>query len=417
MQIIKKVLLLEIPELKQFMDRLGSIYGAHNQNGALMTWRIFGCISFGLLIIIMQINGMIHIWPNFLKICNSSIIESIVVQLIVRVSNRFIRNDEKIVQRIQKHINNFYRREEQNIQNRLILNSFLKNIELGLKAYCVLGLIPFCAPSVSALVSSIVSREYFLFVPFRIPFTDPENSLTEFIVHSTVLFIGSLLNGIILISGDAFFLYFILQTIPMINMLKIKFRAFGFDVLNFHEQKKINIDQLPSTSRQEIAMKKKMYDQWISTRRKLESRLIDIIRECQEYDEYVKLCHLYMEMTIFVAILMNSFSIGLAILIAYSSSYTIGISAFLIFFIEILILCLLGSIVIYQNEKLLNELCSFPWYELSVPTRKIFLQTIHMCQNLTYLEIPIFGNLGMELFTRILNEAYAYLMFILNFVH
>lgn len=402
------------------MDSLGSIYGAHNQNAVLMTPKIFGCIFVGLLMVIIQFNGLIYIWPNFLKICNSLIIESMVVQLIVRVSSRFIRNDERTVQRIQKYINDFYEREEKNIQNRPILNGLIKNFEFGLKVYCIIGLIPICAPSISALIYSIVSKEYFLFVPFRLPFTDPENSLIWFIVHSLLLFFGGLLNGFILTSGDAFFLYFILQTIPMVKMITMKLKAFEFEIVNFQK------DLMPSTSTQKvdgkelicIKVKENINKRNIyKSKMEIEKKLIRIIRECQEYKDYVTICHVHTEMTIFVAILMNSLSIGLAMLLAYLSSYTIGISAFTVFFIQILILCLLGSIVTHQNEKLLKELCSFPWYELSNPSRKLFLQHIHLCQNLVYLEIPIFGNLGMNLFAQIMNDAYAYLMYILHFVH
>ena len=88
----------------------------------------------------------------------------------------------------------------------------------------------------------------------------------------------------------------------------------------------------------------------------------------------------------------------------------------LIYFIEVLIPCTIGTVIEHQHDRLLDELCAFPWYELSLKEQKIFLQLIHKCQYLNSLELPLVGDVNFELLKDILNAAYSYCMYILNFV-
>ncbi|CAG9802700.1 unnamed protein product [Chironomus riparius] len=408
-------------ELRNFINRLGNIYGTNFPNAKMMSPRLFGSIILCITMLIMQGNGFILIWPDILKICNSILLESIALQLMIRLFNRFVRDDENTTLLIQKSINIFYMREEKVIQNRIALDSHIKTLKIALKAYLTIGLITYTVPSISALIYSMIYKEFFLFVPFYVPFTDPERFMFDFLLNTLILVLGSLLIGIIMISGDLFNLYFILQTIPMVNMIRIKIRNFGSEIEKFQEtqRKKYNlfIKSIPSSSTKAKTLEIIFYKRHQQELMKIEKHLVTVIQDSQNYDEYVKMNESFIEMTTFVAVSLNSLSMGLAILLAYIFSITIGVSTFLLFFIEVLLPCLLGSIVSYQNEKLLKEFCSFPWYELSIPSQKIFLQHIHMCQNLAKLTVPIFGELEMELFAQILNEAYAYLMFILNFVH
>jgi hypothetical protein len=51
----------------------------------------------------------------------------------------------------------------------------------------------------------------------------------------------------------------------------------------------------------------------------------------------------------------------------------------------------------------------------SKSNQKIFLQFIHLVQNSNGLNVPILGDINMELFTNVMNGAYSYLMCLLNF--
>jgi hypothetical protein len=83
----------------------------------------------------------------------------------------------------------------------------------------------------------------------------------------------------------------------------------------------------------------------------------------------------------------------------------------------VLMPCIEGTLISHQKQKLLDELYSFPWYELSISKQKTFLQFIHLVQQSSEFEVPIIGILDMELFTNVMNGAYSYFMYLFNFVN
>ena len=117
----------------------------------------------------------------------------------------------------------------------------------------------------------------------------------------------------------------------------------------------------------------------------------------------------------FVTFTVNSIGIGMSIKFMRFWSIPIGLAGVTLFTTQVLIQCVQGSIVLHQNQRILDCLCGFPWYELPKSQQKIFIQFIHVCQSACVLNIPIIGVLNMELFTRVMNSAYSLLMFMLKF--
>lgn len=113
---------------------------------------------------------------------------------------------------------------------------------------------------------------------------------------------------------------------------------------------------------------------------------------------------------------IDSACIGLGIVYTRFSSLSVGILAVCIHVFNVLMQCIEGTIVSIQNEKLLMGILNLPWYELSKSQQKIFLQFIHECQGTHVLTVPIVGTLNMQLFTNVVNGAYSFLMFIIQFV-
>jgi len=123
--------------------------------------------------IVMQINGLCHIWPNFIRICHSLMLEPIAFQLITRITARHINNDEQLVAKIHITIDEFYKNEEKVHENLDLLAIRVKFIEFLSKSYMLLNFICFMTPSMSALIISLISGNFVMLVPFWLPFTDP----------------------------------------------------------------------------------------------------------------------------------------------------------------------------------------------------------------------------------------------------
>jgi hypothetical protein len=97
-------------------------------------------------------------------------------------------------------------------------------------------------------------------------------------------------------------------------------------------------------------------------------------------------------------------------------SVPVGVSAIIGYTTEVALVCVEGAIITHLKEKILKDLWSFPFYELSPKMKKIYLQFLHCCQNSQEMEVPIFGTLNMEVFTNVMNGGYSLLNFFLNFV-
>jgi hypothetical protein len=97
-------------------------------------------------------------------------------------------------------------------------------------------------------------------------------------------------------------------------------------------------------------------------------------------------------------------------------SAPIGLVVTFDYFAQVIVLCSYGAIITHQKEKIVEELCGLPWYELSNKNQKIFLQFIHMCQSSNELELPLIGVLDMRILTDVVNGSYSYFMFLYNFL-
>jgi hypothetical protein len=151
-------------------------------------------------------------------------------------------------------------------------------------------------------------------------------------------------------------------------------------------------------------------------REKQEEQLVELIKEFHDYNDYIGLVFKYAELTFFMALLCNSIGIRLTVIVMRFFSTAIGISYLFILILQVTMPCLIGTMILTQNEKLLNALWSFPWYELSLKNQKVFLQFIHACQNAKHFNLLVIGTLNMELFMSVINGSYTYLMYILKFM-
>lgn len=364
---------------------------------------IFLCASF----FVMQFNGIYHVWPDFINICNSLAFDSIALQILMRLAVRFMTNHEEDVNNFDLTILKFYEREEQNMKRRKFLNSRIKLIGVVLKSYMILNGVLFHIPILTSIIISIYYRDFILFAPFHFPFVN-HKQLIGFILNEFLMGTATVTFAGILITSELIYFYYTLQILSIGDIFIENIKEFGDEVKN-ERQEINNVNNLEKIS-QKINLIKNLRKKEAQNDRKI----VRIITDFSINQNFTSLIIKYMQMLNFIAILMNALAIGFSILVVLFFSVPIGISMILIFLLQILLPCVEGAMIFYQNQKILNAVLNFPWYELSNSNQKIWLQFIHQCQNANEFKIIIFGHLNMERFTDIVKSAYSSSMFVLK---
>jgi hypothetical protein len=147
----------------------------------------------------------------------------------------------------------------------------------------------------------------------------------------------------------------------------------------------------------------------------MEDQLFELIKEHEGYNNYIKKIIDSYQYTAFMALSLNSIALSLSLITIRFDSIFIGCALSAILLFQVLLPCANGHLINTQNEKLLNAVNDFPWYELSAKKRKIFLQFVMVCQHTEKLTLPIIGYVDMELFTNFVNASYSYFMVMLKF--
>lgn len=326
----------------------------------------------------MTINGILYIWPDFIKICNALVCGSFLLQLLMRFIGRLLHDDEQAVLDIQAIINDFYIKEEKNPERRKLLINRITSIEFLMKAYMLINGILFNIPIATSLAMSIYFRDLIPIAPIYMLFLDPED-LSGFIVNEFFMLFFSFMLFMLLIAVDITCLYYILQIIPMSDVLIMNMKELG-DAIKIQ----------PKQHHDEIR-----------------NKLIDIIKEFRKYNKYISLLVNYMHFPIFSVISTNALAIACSLLIAKFLSVLVGFSFGIILVLQVLLPCIEGAIISHQNNEIQNAVWKFPWIDLPHDLEKIWLQFMHQCQSANEFRIMLVGVLNMECFTNVINASYS----------
>jgi hypothetical protein len=374
---------------------------------------IFVCLFFE----VMHINGIYHNRTNFLKISSALTIYSFAIQMIASLIARASGKELEPILKAHRTARKFYETEQKNLANWPILMKTLKNATRTFKGYMVISFVMYHTPVITSLIVSLWKRDFIMAFCVYVPFTDPE-TLYGFVLNMILHIFATFLFYVLFMMRDGHMIYWPLQLFAMTDMFALKMRTFGEQLSEFHKaQESLKDDAGPSTSRlQNIQKRVVMMIRRQKELQKLESQFITLIKDFEVYNSFIETCISYGRFAIFLALSANSAAIGLALLYIKLVSIPIGVALAAIFFFQVLIPCMIGAVVSSNNEKLLLAACEFPWYELSPKMRKVYLQFIHQCQNTNEYELPVIGELNMELFTDVMNTSYSYLTYLLNFL-
>lgn len=389
------------------------IVGVEMPNGNKYHPRFLVVLVISIIAETMHQVGIYENWPNLKKLCFPLIIYSLIIQQMARLINRNLLNDEKKIRNLQVVVLNFFKEEELDPENIPILKNGARKTRLFLYAYLTVSFIVYHTPLVTSLVISYVSGRYATFAEFRLPFTTLDNAV-GFTINTLLTALITEMVYILSMLSDMIFIYHTYQTLPMSDIFVRKLKLLGIKLVDY----KMTIDKqfdLPATSnqkclKQRLADYQSMYAIMKKNIKDIEDELEDIIIRHEAYNNYIKMMIDSYQYTAFTALSLNSIAIGLALITLRFVSIPIGIAATTILLFQVLLPCVNGSFIQQQNEKVVFAVFNFPWYELSVSKRKIYLQFFLVCQKTKILTLPIIGNVDMGLFTHFVNASYSYFM-------
>lgn len=361
---------------------------------------------------IMLANGIFQNLNNPPNLIENIMIILFVVQLDLRFLQRFITDEKGKTQNINKSINDFYQ-QKQDISSEIneVLYSKLKIIYFCLKLYILLNFLMYHVPLIIVWMKAAYSKQFIVIFEIYLPWIDPKTAIGYSItmILQTVQVIATRVCYLV---GDVNVLTTCLHVVPRSEYLMIKIREVGSNL----RLKKVILGRKTCWKSVSSTINPSTSNQIPEAPRSISDQLKDIIKEYNCYNEYIQMAVSKFSLAVFVSLSINAISIALTIVYIRLHSVMIGLTFMINFTYLIINPCIFGSIISYQNEKLLSELCGFPWYELPLKDQKIYLQMLHAFQNTAVLEVPIVGKLNLELCTDIINKVYTFLMYIINFV-
>lgn len=365
---------------------------------------------------VMHINGIYETWPQFTKLCLPFAIYFLVIQLVARLINRVNLDDEKRITDLKNTVVNFYKQEEVNTNLLLILKRGANSTNHAIKSYLALSFIIYHTPIIASWIVSYRSGVYELFAQWRLPYTSNE-ILTEYMINSFFALITSLAVYLSFMHQDMVFIFHACQTIPMAEVLSCKLHLLGVELVQSKENmenqclkiKELSNRNLRNWRVAEYLIAKKSFED-------IEDKLHEMIIQQETYNNYIKQMVKSYQATAFMALSLNSVALGLTLITFRFVSIPIGLAFSAILLFQVLLPCANGYLINKQNEKLLDAVYDFPWYELSAKKMKSFLQFLLVCQHTKTLTLTIIGDVDMELFTNFVNASYSYFMFLVEFV-
>ncbi|KAG5676394.1 hypothetical protein PVAND_006234 [Polypedilum vanderplanki] len=362
---------------------------------------------------VMAFNRMYQSLHNIGELCCLLAIESFGINVAVRYVCELLLDTEKFRTDLIEIVKNIYKKDEQNPKYRLILEKNLAFISLTYKNMIIIFFIVCLVVNFAAWIASLLTGEFILVAPIYMPWVDPQ-TLSAYIISSAILFFFTFWIYLVFLPAESFIFVSTLQTIPLIDVYCMKIQDFGDELMKSKIQKP-KIEKVEQSTSKEAKVETVKAESELRPEADIEKKLINLIKEFNEYDDFLKNFIKSIEIQTFVVLSINATAIGMAVLTSLYYSKIIGAILVGFFSFQVFIPCSQGTIISNQKQKLLTALWEFPWYELSLKNQKVFLQFLHLCQNSKEFRIFIVGEINMELFTDIMNAAYSSVLFFKDF--
>lgn len=337
--------------------------------------RRFAFLFFTIFIAFLSIiYSMLSEYPNVKKMMEATMALSITAQIGSRFA-LYLMFPEEIVEAHKDMVEFYAEHEKSNQQRQLLLSSHfkllrnVKNFLLVIHAFCQFG------PIAWSLATFFVTGKYLYPLPIYLPFLD-RYSPHGFIVNCCFQIY---LNVVLYLANPAVdTLYFM-----FITHLKIEVDLFQCTVEEF-------ADALSSYSFKTASAKKK-------TDRMLEKLIDDHLKIINFHEKMES----PMNKQFSALITMNVYVICASGVSLITSEFTFTIGIAILYPIQIFIVCVLGTYICHQQERLEMILWQFDWHKLQTLEQKKFgFMMLNVQQGLS-LEPIFLGTVNMELFTTV----------------
>jgi hypothetical protein len=278
--------------------------------------RYIVALLFLLVFCTMFVNGCYQSYGDTYRMLHALVPTAFIVVIIGSVLNLFYSDYQKFAPSIQKKTVEFFEQHENNPKYREMLVKRADESELCLKMLLCCSFLCFHLPIVYSFALFAVTGEKFLFLNNYLPWTDP-NETFGFILNLSLLTMLMPVACFGLLVLEIFFVFYGYQVVPLCDVLCSHLDEIGEGLLKLERVENSKV----TTSLSQVVIEQLRQNKL----KKLEAKLIEVIREHHEFDLFVKEIIFYTKLPCFFTITCNSLSIGLCIVFFFKISMALGI--------------------------------------------------------------------------------------------
>jgi hypothetical protein len=360
-----------------------------------------------------QVYGFLSAWPNAVEICFNLSFLPVMIQLIPRTYSSFIIQDYYIRLKVENLIENFFVNAEKDEKNVPVLRYWVKFAEKFIVIFFIFSIFVLEFPAIEITIQSIIARRFMFKFPISIPFAT-DGKIGFFLNMILVQYTVFSLHMVFICYDITIFAYMIAGK-GMADVFCLNLQHFKRSLTDISEKIESEIlfltwENQPSTS---TASRNYSNEKLVGINSRRE--LLKTILEFEKYSEFIDSLLLFFAFPKFFEVSSDTIGICLMAIVAYTTGILSCFSGFIYIF-QLVCTCTIGSMMLTNNEKILQELLDFPWWLMDKSSQKLFLQFIHKCQNRNQFVLPIIGLIDYKLLVDVINGAYSYFMFIWNFL-
>lgn len=229
---------------------------------------------------------------------------------------------------MSKLVLDFYNKYERDPRYSAMLKKRAAESLFCMKFQTISSFILFHLPIVATLVNYLFFGHKKLFLNNYLPYTNPKESSNFFLN----LGLQSLLLPVAFIGinfSDMTFIFYGYQTFTLCDMICCHLSELGEDLMKLRDEREkmeIRVGETNENIQMKVMAWRKFEKIHGEKLKKLEGRLIDIIAEHKNYEQFIEYLIFYDGIPNIVQVACNSISIGISIVIFFKISMVIGIA-------------------------------------------------------------------------------------------
>ncbi|XP_001846629.2 odorant receptor 67d [Culex quinquefasciatus] len=367
--------------VRRLVDFVGLDFMIENYK---FNWRTGSAVFFCVTVFGLSLYNTAFYYPDMYKICEVSIPLSICLQSVTKLyygyrhRHFYLETYDRIRQLHLKHQNH----EENNAKLLLLIERIHVLSKLMTLLYTCGGLSYLAYP----VLMHFMYQERVLALALRIPFVDADST--------TGYIITNLYHVILIIVGCAGISAADIVITLMVGSLVGFVDVFTSDMNDLDRM-------LDSGDRNEEIIRDEV--------KSICGQHQHIIEYESDLDErYIVIC--------FVQVFTSISGVVVALFLVYMIQFIPGYMLVLASFVQLLQLCLLGTVLTVKNEQITETTYNLRWYLLRKSEQKCILQMLHKSQSFVEMTVGGFAPLNLETFVSIMNRIYTYFMMLIQFL-